>query len=335
MRLCLRRRDFIAGLGGAAVAARPLYASAQPPAIPVIGYLSFGSPEANASAEFGSPEEFLRRLKEAGYDEGRNVAIEFRWGNDQDVRLREFATDWVRRQVAVIVTRGGPATRAARAATSTIPIVFVTNADPVSFGLVASLSRPGGNMTGAALLTTALVGKQLDLLREMVPRATTFVYLTDSRVPTAGETTSDIAAAARALNRDLTIAEARSASDIESAIATLVQRGNGALIVSPYQLFDTNMNRILGLAARHNIPAIYHHSGWVRGGGLMSYGAKSGTWEKTAVDYVVRILQGAKPANLPVHQPTEFDLVINLKTAKTLGLTIPPTLYARATEVIE
>ena len=190
-------------------------------------------------------------------------------------------------------------------------------------------------MTGAALLSTGLVSKQLDLVREMVPRATTFAYLTDSRVPTAGETTSDIAAAARALNRDLTIAEARSASDIESAIATLVQRGNGALIVSPYQLSDTNMNRILGLAARHNIPAIYHHSGWVRGGGLMSYGAKSGTADKIVVDCVVRILQGAKPANLPVQQPIEFDLVINLKTAKMLGLSIPPTLYARATEVIE
>ena len=237
--------------------------------------------------------------------------------------------------MAVIVTRGGLATRAARAATSTIPIVFVTNADPVSFGLVASLSRPGGNMTGAALLTTALVGKQLDLLREMVPRTMTFTYLTDSQITTARETTSDIAVAARAMNRDLAIAEARSASDIESAIATLVQRGNGALIVSPYQWFTTNMNRILGLAARHNIPAIYPDSVWVRRGGLMSYGAKSGTWEKIVVDYVVRILQGAKPANLPVQQPTEFDFVINLKTAKTLGLTIPPTLYAFATELIE
>jgi len=334
MSISLQRRGFLAALGGAV--AWPLAARAQKSAIPFIGYLSPWQPAPNTSAEF------RQRLKEAGYDEGRNVAIEFRWGNDQDARLREFATDWVRRQVAVIVTRGGPATRAAKAATSTIPIVFVTNADPVSFGLVASLSRPGGNMTGAALLTTGLVGKQLDLLREMVPRATTFAYLIEgsnpqnlrSRGPTAGET-SDIAAAARAMNRDLAIAEARSASDIESAIATLVQRGNGALIVSSYQLFDTNMNRILGLAARHNIPAIYPDSVWVRRGGLMSYGAKAGTAEKIVVDYVVRILQGAKPANLPVQQPTEFDLVINLKTAKTLGLTIPPTLYALATEVIE
>jgi putative ABC transport system substrate-binding protein len=241
-------------------AAWPLAAGAQQSAIPVIGFLFFGSPPANASA--GSPAanlsaEFRRRLKEAGYDESRNIAIEFRWGNNWD-RLLELAADLVRRQVAVIVTSGGSAT-----------------------------------------------------------------------------TTSDITAAARAMNRDLTIAEARSASDIESAIATLVQRGNGALIVSPYQLFGTNMNRILGLVARHNIPAIYFNPAWVRRGGLMSYGAKAGTSEKIVADYVVRILQGAKPTNLPVQQPTEFDLVINLKTAKTLGLTVPPTLYALATEVIE
>ena len=318
----IRRREFIAGLGGAA--AWPLYASAQRPAIPFIGYISPGPPGPNESAEF------RRRLKEAGYDEGRNVAIAFRWGNNLDA----LAADLVRMQVAVIVTLGGDATFAAKAATSTIPIVFVTNADPVSYGFATSLSRPGGNMTGAALLTTALVGKHLDLLREMVPRATTFAYLT---VPGSGaeETTRDIAAAARAMNRDLAIAEARNASDIESAFATLVQRGNGALIVSPYQLFGTNMNRILGLVARHNIPAIYFNPAWVRRGGLMSYGAKAGTEGKIVVDYVVRILQGAKPANLPVQQPTEFDLVINLKTAKTLGLTVPPTLYALATEVIE
>jgi putative ABC transport system substrate-binding protein len=322
MSICLRRREFIAGLGGAAVA-WPLYASAQRPAIPFIGYLSPGPPPPVSA-------EFRRRLKEAGYDEGRNVAIAFRWGNNLDA----LAADLVRMQVAVIVTLGGDATFAAKAATSTIPIVFVTNADPVSYGYATSLSRPGGNMTGAALLTTALVGKQLDLLREMVPRATTFTYLTIPG-PLAEETTRDIAAAARAMNRDLAIAEARNASDIESAFATLVQRGNGALVVSTYQLIGTNMNRILGLASRHNIPAIYPDSFWVRRGGLMSYAAKPETWEKIVADCVVRILHGAKPADLPVQQPTEFDLVINLKTAKTLGLTVPPTLYALTTEVIE
>jgi putative ABC transport system substrate-binding protein len=320
--ICLRRREFIAALGGAA--AWPLYASAQHPAILVIGYLSFGPPAANVSAEF------RRRLKEAGYDEGRNVAIAFRSGNNQDA----LAADLVRMQVAVIVTMDGAATDAAKAATSTIPIVFVTAADPVSYGYATSLSRPGGNMTGTALLSTALVGKELDLLREMVPRTTTFTYLTGPG-PRAEETTRGIAAAARAMNRDLAIAEARSASDIESAIATLVQRGNGALIVSPYLLFGINMNTILGLAARHNIPAIYPHFGWVRRGGLMSYGAKAGTVVKIVADYVVRILQGAKPADLPVQQPTEFDFVINLKTAKALGLTVPPTLYTFATEMIE
>jgi putative ABC transport system substrate-binding protein len=305
-----------------------LAARAQRPAFPVIGYLSFGSPAPNAEAEF------RRRLKEAGYDDGRNVAIEFRWASNQGVRIQELAADLVRRQVAVIVTMDGAATDAAKAATSTIPIVFVTAADPVSYGYATSLSRPGGNMTGAGMLSTALVGKQLNLLREMVPRATTFGYLT---LPgqRAEETTRNIVAAARAMNQYLVIAEARTASDIESAIATLVQRGNGALIVSSYLLFATNMNRILELGARHNIPAIYPHSGWVRRGGLMSYAAKAGTVYKVVADYVVRILQGAKPADLPVQQPAEFDFVINLKTAKALGLTVPPTLYTFATEVIE
>jgi putative ABC transport system substrate-binding protein len=318
MSICFRRRKFITLLGGAA--ALPLYASAQRPAIPFIGYLSPGPPVYSAG--------FRRRLTEAGYDEGRNVAIAFRWGNNQD----ELAADLVRRQVAVIVATNAGTARAAKAATSTIPIVFQTNLDPVNLGLVASLSRPGGNLTGAALLTTELVSKQLDLLREMAPQATTFAYLVQG---SRAEETSDIAAAARAMNRDLAIAEARSANDIESAFATLVQRGNGALVVGPYQLFDTNMNRILGLAARHKIPAIYPHSVFVRGGGLMSYAAKAGTAEKIVADYVVRILQGAKPADLPVQQPTEFDLVINLKTAKALGFTIPPMLYAIANEVIE
>ena len=327
----MKRREFITLLGGAA-AGWPIAARAQQSAMPVVGFLDAGS----ATERTQQVAAFRKGLAEGGYQEGQNVALEFAWAEGQYNRFAELAAQLVRRQVAVIAVPGsGIGALAAKAATTTIPIVFGATGDPVKEGLVASLSRPGGNMTGAALLTTALVGKQLDLLREMVPRATTFAYLTDPRVPTAGETTSDIAAAARALNRHLTIAEARSASDIESAIATLVQRGNDALIVSPYQLFDTNMNSILGLAARHNIPAIYHHSGWVRGGGLMSYGAKSGTADKIIVDCVVRILRGAKPANLPVQQPTEFDLVINLKTAKTFDLTIPPTLYAFATKVIE
>jgi putative ABC transport system substrate-binding protein len=330
----MRRRDFIAGLGSAA--AWPLYANAQHPPIPFIGYLSPGPP---------TPAAIRRRLKEAGYDEGRNVAIAIRWGNNQGA----LAADLVHMQVAVIIALGGAAAFAAKAATSMIPIVFVTNADPVSYGFVASLSRPNGNMTGVALLTTALVGKQLDLLRKMVPQATTFAYLT---VTTAGlgaeettgdiaaavreveETTRDIAAAARAMNLDLVMAEVRNASDIESAFATLVQRGNSALVVSPYQVISQNMNRILGLASRHNIPAIYP-PGWARRGGLMSYGAKAGIADKIVADYVVRILQGAKPADLPVQQPAEFDLGINVRTAKTLGLTVPPSILLSATEVIE
>jgi putative tryptophan/tyrosine transport system substrate-binding protein len=261
------------------------------------------------------------------------VRIEVRSADSQAARLPELAANLVRSQVAVIVAVDGPAVDAAKAATSTIPTVFSTNLDPVKFGLVASLNRPGGNLTGTALITGEILGKQLQLLHEMVPGVTTVGYLSDPRVRTAEDLTSNMVAASRALGTKLVVAEARSRSDIETAFASLVQRGTGALVVGPYVLFTTS--RILELVASNKIPAVYSFPSWVKRGGLMSYGANIAGLHKVIVDYVVRILKGAKPADLPVQQPTAFDLVINLKTAKALGLTVPQTLFVLATELID
>ena len=323
----MRRRDFIAGLGGAA-AVWPLHADAQLSPITMIGYLALAlGPNERAS--------FRQDLNEAGYIDGRNVRIEFRSADNQAARLPELAADLVRSKAAVIVAFDGPAIYAAKAATSTIPIVFATTLDPVKFGLVASLNQPGGNMTGAALITSEILGKQLDLLSQMVPRVATVGYLSQSGVRTSEEVTSAIVAASRALGTELVVAEARSGSDIETAFATLVQRGTGGLIVGPYVLFSMNGNRILELTARNKIPAIYPNSAWVRRGGLMSYSGSFDGARRVIVDYVGRLLKGAKPADLPVQRPTTFDLAINLKTAEALGLTIPPTLRVSATQLID
>ena len=323
----MRRRDFIAGLGGAA-AVWPLHADAQLSPITMSGYLALAlGPNERAS--------FRQDLNEAGYIDGRNVRIEFRSADNQAARLPELAADLVRSKAAVIVAFDGPAIYAAKAATSTIPIVFATTLDPVKFGLVASLNQPGGNMTGAALITSEILGKQLDLLSQMVPRVATVGYLSQSGVRTSEEVTSAIVAASRALGTELVVAEARSGSDIETAFATLVQRGTGGLIVGPYVLFSMNGNRILELAARNKIPAMYPNSAWVRRGGLMSYSGSFDGARRVIVDYVGRLLKGAKPADLPVQRPTTFDLAINLKTAEALGLTIPPTLRVSATQLID
>jgi putative ABC transport system substrate-binding protein len=299
---------------------------AQQPAVRVIGHLSDGTPAVNYM------DAFRKDLSEMGYVEP-NVRVEFRWADPAG--LPGLAADLVRSQVALIVAPGGGALFAAKAATSTIPIVFTTGLDPVKWGLVASLNRPGGNMTGVALMSTLIVGKQLNLLHDMVPRATTFGYLYPGRAEDQTSDISDIVAASRTLGVELVIAEARSAGDIETAFATLGQRGTGGLVVGPYALFTANSNRILGLAARNKIPTLYYGPGPVRRGGLMSYGASFPGLRTVIVDYVGRILKGAKPADLPVQQPTKFELVINLKTAKALGLTVPPTVFALATEVIE
>jgi putative tryptophan/tyrosine transport system substrate-binding protein len=296
--------------------------------IPIIGVLGLES-NPNAGA-------WLRQsLDEVGFVDGRDVRIEFRSANKQALRLPELAADLVRSQVAMIVAMDSVAIGAAKAVTSTIPIVFAFVGDPVKDGLVASLSRPGANMTGVALISSELLGKQLDLLRQMVPRAAPVGYLSQFGVRGSTELTSDIVAASGALGTELVVAEARSGSDIETAFATFAQRGTGGLVVGPYLLFDANRNRVLELAARNKIPAMYYSPDWVRGGGLMSYSGSADGGLKVVVDYVARVLRGVKPADLPVQLPTAFDLVINLKTAKALGLTVPPTLQVLATELID
>ena len=322
----MRRREFIAGLAGAA--ALPLAARAQQTAIPVIGYLSFGTP----GEAVGGVAAFLQGLAAAGYVEGRDVAIDFRWANHQGWRLPSLAAELVQRQVAMIVALdGGPSALAAQAATSTIPILFLLGADPLKFGLVA-----GGNMTGLTAVSSELMGKRLELLREINPLATTVAYMTDPRAQDSEEPTRAMLAAARALGRQAMILEARSGSDIDAAFATLVERGAGALVVGPHVLFERNGKKIIDFAASHKISAIYPDRGFAAAGGLMSYTADGiAAIRQIGSLYAAQILRGAKPADLPVQQPAKFNLVINLGTAKALGLTIPETLLATADEVIQ
>jgi putative ABC transport system substrate-binding protein len=329
--LRMRRRDFIAGVGSAA--ALPLAARAQQPGIiPVIGFLSPDSAEAFPRGVAA----FRRGLKEAGYVEGRNVTIEYRWAEGQFDRLPGLAADLVGRRVAVIVASGGVAAAlAAKAATSTIPIVFQGGADPVKYGLVASLNRPGGNITGVTAILNKPAGKRLELLRELVPQATTVGYLVGNQsAETERDLTNDLLAAARALGLHVIVLECRSDSDFEAAFATLVQRQPSALVVSAFPLAFNNRPKILALAARHKIPAIYAQPQYAWEGGLMSYDGVA-TLRQVGFYYVPQILKGAKPADLPVQQPTKFRLLINAKTAEALGLAIPRKLLVIADEVIE
>ena len=326
----MRRREFITLLGGAA--AWPLAARAQQPAMPVVGFLHYGlsAPHAHVLAAF------RQGLKESGFVEGQNVAIEQRWAENQLDRLPELAAELVRRQVAVILSGGGAASAlAAKAATSTIPIVLAFGSDPVQLGLVASLSRPGGNVTGATFLATELMAKRLDLLRELVPQATTIAYLADTRSVTGQGMLRDMLAAAATLGRQLAVVEARSDRDFEPAFPAFVERQAGALVVGASPLFDSNRDQLVALAARHKLPAIYQAREYALDGGLMSYGASYGDAFRLGGRYVGQILKGANPADLPVEQLSRFELVINMKTAKTLGLDVPPTLLIRADELIE
>jgi putative ABC transport system substrate-binding protein len=325
----MRRREFIAGIGSAAVL--PLVARGQQRPVPVIGYFDWTGP-----IRKGGPDVAALRqgLAAAGYVEGKNVAIEYRWADGQYSRLPALAADLVGRQVDVILATGILETaRAARAATATIPIVVAAGGDPVTSGLATSLSRPGGNVTGMTWISDALTGKRLDLLHQMVPQATTVAFLSnESRSPQQ----SGIIAAARVIGLQVIVVEARSERDIEAAFATIVQRDAGALIVDVVPHFTYNSTKIAALAAYHKIPAIYPFSVYTSDGGLMSYGASMvDNLRQVGVDYVARILKGANPADLPIQQPTKFPLIINLKTAKALGLTVPPTLLALADEVIE
>ena len=325
----MRRREFITLLGGAA-AAWPMAANAQQPTVPVIGFLG-------VAPDF--PADYLRAfrqaLKESGYVEGENVLIEYRWAEHQLNRLPALAADLVRRQVAVIVTTQGPHVAfAAKAATKTIPIVFIVSDDPVRLGLVASLARPEGNMTGVNFISTELTAKRLQLLHELVPGAARVAVLVNPDNAAFTETVlRDVEPAARAMGVQIQVLKANTSREIDAAFAT-VGRGT-ALFVANSPLFTTRRVQMVQLAARYAIPAVYAGRQYAEHGGLMSYGANVGDAFRQLGTYAGRILKGAKPADLPVVQASKFELVINHQTARMLGLTVPPTLLARADEVIE
>jgi putative tryptophan/tyrosine transport system substrate-binding protein len=326
----MRRREFITLLGGAA-ATWPLAARAQQPAIAVIGYLDLGSPEMRPSMVAA----FRKGLSETGYIEGGNLSIEYRFAHDQFDRLAELAGDLVRRRVAVIVARPGPAALAAKAATSTIPIVFEIGSDPVQAGLVASLDRPGGNITGAASLNVELGPKRLELLHELLPAATLVGMLLDPVNPGVEEQSRDMQAAARALGVDLHILRTSSEGDIMMAFATLAELRAGALVIGGGAFLLGRIELLTALTLRHGVPSISQDRDLTAAGGLMSYGGNLAESYRLAGVYTGRILKGEKPADLPVQQSTKTELIINLKTAKSLGLNVPPSLLARADEVIE
>jgi putative ABC transport system substrate-binding protein len=325
----IRRREFIAGLGSAA--AWPVVGRAQQSAMPVIGFLS-----SQAADDFKSfTVSFLQGLKETGYVEGQNVAVEYRYAENQYDRLPALAADLVRRRVAVIVTVGTPATVVAKAETATIPMVFNTGGDPVALGLVASLNRPGANITGSTVLAAELAPKRLQLLHELIPNAAVFGVLADPAFPPTQSTIADLQAAALTLGLHLIIENARTDSDLEPAFATFSQQHVGAVLVSDSTVWTPRTEQLAALAARHALPAIFPYREFALAGGLMSYGGSLGyAWHQLGI-YTGRILKGEKPADLPVQQATKLELVINLKTAKALGLTIPETLLATADEVIQ
>jgi putative tryptophan/tyrosine transport system substrate-binding protein len=326
----MRRRQFITLLGGAA-AMWPLTVQAQQPAMPVIGYLGAGSPLATASTV-----AILRQtLADAGYVERRNVAIEYRHAEGDYDRLPALAADLVRRQVAVIVAVPTPAAVAAKAATATIPIVFVGGEDPVKVGLVANLARPGGNVTGASLLFAELGPKQLGLLRELVPTAARVGLLVNPSNMNAGDVTKDVTAAGAAMGLQIEVVQAGNILEIDAAFASLVRKRVDALVTGTDSFFFNRRLQLATLATRHAIPAVYNAREYAEAGGLMTYGTSLIEAFRQVGAYTVRILQGAKPADLPVVQSSKFEFVINLSTARALGLEIPPTVLARADEVIE
>jgi putative ABC transport system substrate-binding protein len=326
----MRRREFIAGLGSAV--AWPVVAWAQQPALPVIGWLGSGLPDATNADRMRA---FHQSLSESGFVEGRNVTIEYRWANDQYDRLPALAADLVHRQVAVILASSGPSARAAKAATTTIPIVFTVAFDPVEVGLVASLNRPGGNLTGATNLSVELGPKLLQTLHEFTPTANIVAALINPDNPTSEIISRDFQMAARSLGLQLHVLNTSTDRDIETAFASLAQLRAGALVIGVDPFFNRRLEQLAALALRHAVPAICQYREFATAGGLMSYGGSSTDSYRTAGVYVGRILKGEKPNDLPVQQPTKFDLVINLKTAKALGLTIPETLLATADEVIQ
>jgi putative tryptophan/tyrosine transport system substrate-binding protein len=337
--VAMRRREFITLVGGAAVAAWPLAVCAQQPAMPIIGFLHIGTADAYTNAALAS---FRRGLQEAGYVEGQNVAIEYRFAENKGERLPELAADLVRRQVTVLLElSGGPLTALAlKGATSTIPIVVAYGGDPVQLGLAASLKRPGRNVTGVTFYTTELVSKRVQLLCELVPQARRIAYLRPPpqlSTDVTGQMEADALATARDLGRQLLVSKVDSAQGLNDAFSVVINEHPDALLISSAPFFDTvEINdQLAGLTLRYAMPAMYQHRAFPAAGGLMSYGADQGEAFRQAGIYAGRILKGEKPADLPFQQSTKVEFVINLKTAKALGLTIPYPLLGRANEVIE
>ena len=327
----MRRRDFITVIVGSA-AAWPLAARAQQPAMPVIGYMD----TASASTTAHLVEAFRRGLSAAGYDEGRNVAIEYRWSEGDYDKLPALAAELVRRQVTVIATINTPTILAAKAASQTIPIIFGVGVDPIKFGLVASLNHPGGNLTGVTQLNIEMEAKRVQLLHELVPAATSIALLINPTSPAYSEAATELAqSAARILGVRLLALDASTESGIEAAFVTLVEKRAGSLLVTGNSFLVSQRDQIVALAARHAVPAIYEQREYALAGGLMSYGTNFRDGYRQAGIYVGRILKGEKPADLPVLQSTKFEFVINLKTAKALGIEVPPNLSAEADEIIE
>jgi putative tryptophan/tyrosine transport system substrate-binding protein len=328
----MKRREFMTLLGGAAASA-PFAARAQQAAMPVIGYLGTASPDAWADRL----KAFRQGLSESGFVEGRNVTIEYRWADNQYNRLQALAADLVSRGVNVIVTpASAPAALAAQAATKTIPIVFETGADPVTMGLVASLNRPGGNITGVTASSFALGPKRLEVLHEAVPSARLIAALVN---PAAGDIAErqkeDLQAAARTMGLELLVLQAGADRDLDAAFSTLLQKRAGGLVVIPEVFSNSRREQIAALALRHAVPAIFQSREFTAGGGLLSYGGDVAETHHLAGVYTGRVLKGEKPADLPVIQGTKAELIINLKTAKALGIDMPPALLGRANEVIE
>jgi putative ABC transport system substrate-binding protein len=328
--LDLRRREFITLLGGAAVA-WPLAARAQQGAMPVIGFLNGASYDLSAFLV----QAFHRGLGETGFIEGRNVAVEYRSAEGQYNRLPALAADLVRRNVNVIAATGTPTGLPAKAATSTISIVFVTGSDPVEQGLVPSLDRPGGNLTGATTLAVELGQKRMEFLHEMVHGTTLTAVLVNQKGPNLASVLRDLEGAARTLNLPIQVFHASNDSELDTAFSSIVSAGAGALVIGTDTFFNSKSALLAELAIRHKLPAVYQYREFVAAGGLMSYAGSITDAYRVAGVYTGRILKGEKPANLPVQQSTKAELFINLKSANALGLTVPPTLLARADEVIE
>ena len=327
----MRRRQFITLLGGAFVA-WPLAARAQQPAMPIVGFLHSGSPDSYAP----HVTAFRQGLSESGYVEGRNVAIEFRWAGGQNDRLPALAADLVRQRVAVIAATGGNVSAlAAKAATATIPIVFSGGADPIKTGLVASINRPGGNVTGVNVLTAAMETKRLGLLRELVPTSALMAVLVNPTNPNVETQSIDIKEAARAVDQQVIILQASTERGLDTAFVRLAELRTGALLVGADPFFFHRRNHIVALAARHATPAIYEQREFAVAGGLASYGTNLADGYRQVGIYTGRVLRGENPAELPIMQSTRFEFVLNLKTAKTLGLTIPNAMQLLADEVIE